>query len=254
MSLDATRWAWMQQVGMSSAKLVLLAIADRADENHRAYPGIDRLASDTELNCKTIRSAIAHLEKIGAVSVLRRPGCVPIYQLIGVVGREMYRKPKGTTTPTNIGTPTEIGTTTNIGTRPLPKSVGVPLPILVPEPTNEPISNLSLSLSPESVSRASSCPHLKIIDLYHEILPELPGIVVSRWGDSKDAKALATRWKEDKRHQSIGFWRRFFETVRTNQHWMGANDRGWTANLRWLVKRESFDKVIERMVNASEAA
>ncbi|MCK7461176.1 MAG: replicative DNA helicase [Sphingobacterium sp.] len=30
---------------------------------------------------------------------------------------------------------------------------------------------------------------------------------------------------------------------------MGQNERGWKANLRWLVKRENFDKVLERMVD-----
>lgn len=100
-----------------------------------------------------------------------------------------------------------------------------------------------------SASPVASCPHLEIISLYHEMLPELPLIVAARWPDSKDAKALQARWREDKRHQSLDFWERFFDVVRDNAHWMGQNERGWKANLRWLVQRSNFDKVIERMVD-----
>jgi hypothetical protein len=116
------------------------------------------------------------------------------------------------------------------------------------EGTNVPLSEATAS------DRVSACPHLQIIDLYHDALPELPGIVASRWTGSKDATALQARWREDPRHQSLDFWTRFFAVVRTNAHWMGHNDRGWAANLRWLVKRENFDKVVERMVNVQGAA
>lgn len=98
---------------------------------------------------------------------------------------------------------------------------------------------------------AAMCPHLRIIDAYHAALPELPLVVASRWRGSKDAKAMQSRWREDARHQSIEFWGRFFAVVRTNPHWMGNNERGWKADLRWLVKLENFNKVIDRMVNLS---
>jgi hypothetical protein len=98
------------------------------------------------------------------------------------------------------------------------------------------------------------CPHRKIIALYHEILPELPGIVVSLWGASKDAEALKSRWGEDKRHQDLDFWRRFFSTVRQSDRWMGNNNIDWRADLRWLVKRANFIKVVERMANLRRAA
>lgn len=109
-------------------------------------------------------------------------------------------------------------------------------------------------LSTAKADRPPACPHMEIIDLYHEVLPELRGIVKSRWSGSKDEEALRTRWREDKRHQSLEFWERFFNLVRTSRHWMGDNDRGWKADLRWLVQRRNFDKAVERMADPRDAS
>jgi len=92
----------------------------------------------------------------------------------------------------------------------------------------------------------SPCPHEEIIKLYHEKLPELQTVIVSRWKGSKREKVLQTRWREDERHQDMQFWDWFFSTVRTNPHWMGENGSGWRADLGWLLERRNFDKVIER--------
>lgn len=93
------------------------------------------------------------------------------------------------------------------------------------------------------------CPHSEIIHIYHESLPELPRVVESRWSGSQRAKDLETRWKEDSKHQHIEFWQWFFQSVKTNPHWMGENG-GWRSDLGWLVKRSNFDKVLERGVSA----
>jgi hypothetical protein len=101
---------------------------------------------------------------------------------------------------------------------------------------------------------AAICPHKEVIRLYHEILPELPAIIPSRWRGSQSEGYLRTRWKEDARHQSLEFWKRFFQTVRTSSRWMGENGINWKADLHWLIRRANFDKVLQHMVNASETA
>ena len=50
MSIDAIRWAFQQPVKPASAKFVLVTIADRAGEDHCAYPSIRRIVFDTGLN------------------------------------------------------------------------------------------------------------------------------------------------------------------------------------------------------------
>lgn len=110
-------------------------------------------------------------------------------------------------------------------------------------------SNAPLLSSPSHATNTSKpavppCPHQEIIDLYHEILPELRGVIASRWSGTRQ-KNLQARWREDKQHQTMKFWNWFFRAVRANPHWMGRGDRKWQADLGWLLKPENFTKVVE---------
>lgn len=86
MSLDATRWAWQQQI-RPTQKLVLLSLADRADEVHECHPSIARLVADTGLYRETIMEAISAMEQAGILAVDRCNGRGSRYRLIGVSGR-----------------------------------------------------------------------------------------------------------------------------------------------------------------------
>ena len=99
MSIDATRWAWTAPVNNSSQRLVLLSLADRAGEEHTAWPSIDRLAADTVLDKKTVQKVILELIKLGLVSDTGdRTGPtkrVRVLKLKGVKGREEYTQNRG---------------------------------------------------------------------------------------------------------------------------------------------------------------
>jgi len=109
----------------------------------------------------------------------------------------------------------------------------------------EPITK-SKEGKPSSESKIPPCPHLEIIKIYHEVLPELPRVVVDLWGGQRE-KALRTRWKESDKHQDLDFWRWYFQLVRKNTFYLGENDRSWKADLAWLVNQTNFVKVIERL-------
>lgn len=102
MSLDATRWAWQQDL-RPSHKLLLLSLADRAGEGHECYPSISRLQSDTGLYRETIMDAISHLEQLGLLLVNRVNGRGSKYTLLGVENRHVEDnqsgKPVGKTIP-----------------------------------------------------------------------------------------------------------------------------------------------------------
>ncbi len=68
MSRHATDWAWETDPGRSSLKLILLSMADRADEYNLCYPSIERLVKDTCLNKKTVQAGLISLMKMGLIS------------------------------------------------------------------------------------------------------------------------------------------------------------------------------------------
>lgn len=100
-------------------------------------------------------------------------------------------------------------------------------------------------------SKIPPCPHSEIINLYHNVLPELPKVLESRWSGSAREKDLRARWKEDGRHQDLNFWNALFNSVRSSQFHMGANDRGWQADLGWILKRANFDKMLNILVGGA---
>jgi hypothetical protein len=98
MSVDATQWAWKIVGIKSSVKMVLLAMADRAGEDHTCYPSIMRLEKDTCLDDKTITTAISKLIELGLIiDTGNRVGTtkkVRVFKLIGVEERHTYKNPK----------------------------------------------------------------------------------------------------------------------------------------------------------------
>ena len=92
MSIDATRWAWTAPVQNSSQRLVLLSLADRASDDHTAWPSIERLAKDTVLDKKTVQKVILELMHLGLIiDTGERKGPtkrVRVLKLNGVKGRE----------------------------------------------------------------------------------------------------------------------------------------------------------------------
>ncbi|NAR78148.1 helix-turn-helix domain-containing protein [Acinetobacter haemolyticus] len=106
MSIDATRWAWAAPVNNSSQRLVLLSLADRAGEEHTAWPSMERLASDTVLNLKTVKKVVTELIELGLILDTGKrtgpTGRVRILELVGVQSREQTKNWAHSNKP-NIG-------------------------------------------------------------------------------------------------------------------------------------------------------
>jgi hypothetical protein len=93
-----------------------------------------------------------------------------------------------------------------------------------------------------------NCPHEAIVELYHEILPELPRVL--EWNPRRRGY-LNTAWKAKPKRQCLEYWRLFFKFVRESDLLMGRlppqKDRGpWKADLEWLVKPANFLKINEK--------
>jgi len=99
----------------------------------------------------------------------------------------------------------------------------------------------------------NSCPHQAIVDLYHEILPELRKIKV--WSEKRKSN-LRARWNSGLKRtdgtpiNSLEYWRQFFEYVSESDFLMGRSSgtsgkKPFVADLEWLLKESNFVKVIE---------
>lgn len=114
---------------------------------------------------------------------------------------------------------------------------------------SSPEDDLFESSITDQQKKSPNVPHQQIIAMYHEILPMLPRVVIPTWAGSSRERDLSGRWKQHKVHQTLEFWEGFFDGVRRSAWHIGENERGWKADLGWLVKRANFDKIIQRIEN-----
>jgi hypothetical protein len=120
-----------------------------------------------------------------------------------------------------------------------PKSSSSPSPLSVSceeEDTFQPGAETD-----NSPPKPPDCPHQKIIDLYHEILPELPR--VRSWRGTVRTN-LATRWKEDSARQTVAWWEDFFINQVKNSSYLTGQVNSFHTNLGWLVGPKNFEKVM----------
>jgi hypothetical protein len=93
--------------------------------------------------------------------------------------------------------------------------------------------------------KAERCQVQELVNLYHEMLPELPRVLkITR----ARADAIRARWREDL--PSIDQWRNFFGHVRQSDFLMGRVEpergkRRFSADLEFLTKAGSFAKIAE---------
>ena len=121
----------------------------------------------------------------------------------------------------------------------------------------EPNRDTSEGDKPKSESKLPDCPHMAILDLWAEIMPDKRQHSKTMWHDSSRAQALSARWKmgftrkhaDTGKHlytnldEGIDWWGRFFKYLRRNEFLM--KDHRWF-DLGWVCKRENFIKILER--------
>jgi len=120
---------------------------------------------------------------------------------------------------------------------------------------------------PTAKQSLPDCPHLELLNIFAEQLPELPQPKPELW-DGARAKALAARWKwcltAKKRNgaryatskaEALDFFRRYFGYVAKSDFLTGRDGRWSGCDLAWLVKADNFAKVMQgNYENRQEAA
>lgn len=85
-----------------------------------------------------------------------------------------------------------------------------------------------------------NCPHQKIIEIYHEVLPQCPK--VRQWPPHLQ-KTLRARWNEEPERQTLEWWRRYFVYVSRSDFLTGKVKADFMADLEWLIGPKNFSKI-----------
>ena len=87
-----------------------------------------------------------------------------------------------------------------------------------------------------------TCPHQEIINLYHQTLPMCSPVRV--WNKTRQ-KHLRQRWSENSKHQTLDWWKNYFEYVKQSEFLIGKvtgrnGSPPFVVNLEWLVRPNNF--------------
>jgi hypothetical protein len=146
----------------------------------------------------------------------------------------------------------------------LPKSSRADSLNLIPDSLNPSIPASDEAGSPRPMTgdpqqarkvESDDCPHDQIIAAYHELLPM--GRRVKAWNNSRRAK-LRSRWREDRKRQSLDWWRKLFAYISSSDFLTGRTSNAGRApfeiDLEWIVTPANFVKIIEGKYEKREAA
>ncbi|MFS1584160.1 MAG: helix-turn-helix domain-containing protein [Candidatus Arsenophonus phytopathogenicus] len=119
MSRIATNWVWKINL-KASQKLLLLALAERADEHHCCYPSYQRLINDTGLDKKTICRQINQMIAEGVIiDTGERKGSTKQVKVLQLnIAEEEYQKRDTKQSQKRDGKQYQNGNSTEIGNDP----------------------------------------------------------------------------------------------------------------------------------------
>jgi hypothetical protein len=251
MSISLMDAAWRNFPGGGSDLLVLLKMADLADdEGGNLFPSIGYLASFVRLSTGQTRRVVHRLIDEGWISVVANsaggaPGSSRHYH-IDVPKLTAGMSARG-------GASARAGAGAGRGLAPVQETGGAGASQSVRDPLK---THTSANAEVGIAGGPPACPHQQIVDLYHEILPELPRVRL--WNKTREG-LLRARWRESSKHQSSDFWQRLFEHVRKSDFLMGRLDGTagrppFKADLEWLLLPSNFAKIIEGKYHRAGAA
>ena len=283
MSMYLTAAAFKLKVGNPLRKLVLLKLADNANDDGECFPSYQRIADDCEISRSSVINHIAWLESAGIISKKERFNSVTNSSNIYKMNFEFAGKdvalilPNGDINVLKNGDLKTIGSTGDElgGVNAALGGVGAVLgggvgdtPI-INNTINQSINHIHNTSSDDDASSAiktkkirstkPKAPVTDIYDAYNEVLGDkLPRALILTDARKRE---IAARWNEllNTEHKGklrysgiedgLHWWKRLFAKVTLCPHWMGENDRGWRADLDWIINKKNFIKVLEYVPN-----
>ncbi|MBP6897329.1 MAG: hypothetical protein KBC94_23175 [Pseudacidovorax sp.] len=289
MSIAVMSRVWEKSSHGGASLLMMLAIADFADDQGRAYPSVATLAQKCRVQPRTANYTIAELKASGELEV--KVGAGPRGTNLYRIRLDRLNRADARTEPLQSISPLQEASGVQEpsplkSSAPLKESSGVqptaplqpaaplqssaPTPAMGCTPPLQPIApEPSLNHQEPSVEANASvggadelrCPTKKIVDLYHEVLPELPRVRLQTDGRTR-ALARTWRWvmasfrpdgtrRATTAEEGLAWFREYFERASQNDFLMGRTAKtgahaGWQCDLDFLLSDRGKKHVIER--------
>lgn len=224
MSVKVMAAVWDAEALSPTHRLILLSLADHANDDGICYPSIARLCRRTGLSERSVQGAVSFLQAAGWLRVERNAGpkgcnvftvCTPA----GDAPPQDMRPRRRCATPPQHVRPTPAGD--------------------APEPSGT-IKEPSFSLS----ERVSDDLDAAFAD-YNEMAQSV-GLPLCAKRTKGRVQAVRARLRE----HGLGVWREALARVAASPHCTGQNDRGWRADLDFIATASKFVNIIEGRYDA----
>lgn len=228
MSFAALAWASKYRAGKAADKLVLLAYADRHNEETGcAYPSLAWLCEFSSLNRKTVIEAVGRLEQAGVLTDTgERQGAtkqVKVYRVnIGTVPKtEPSRNRNSTEKAPKQSQKRDTDT------------------VRTCSPTKASLSPEVASSGPVDEEPDDKLRPEHVLEAWNETAERI-GSPKARMTDErrKKLRPFIRRWSADDIAMALS-------AIERSPFCCGENDRGWRANFDFLLQPSSFTKLIE---------
>lgn len=247
---------WDTYPGGGSDLLALLALADWSDDQGRCFPGISAIAAKTRLSRSQAQRVVHRLIDEGVVSVTGNhnggvPGATRRYQI-------KLEKLTGSVNANPTGRTGARGSThAQKGSHPCGETGSAHATQTVIE------SSLTVSTvaRQSQTTKLPTCPHEKLIGLYHSALPELPKVKLSiktrnlalskLWAWVFTEKRTDGKPRAIDADQALVWFKKYFDRVRDNDFLMGRTTKAqghenWKCDIDFLLSERGLKQVIEK--------
>ena len=217
MSIKLMTAVWEREDLTSTHKLVLLALADWANDEGLCWPSINRLAVKASLTTRGIQKSIRTLEQLGFV---RRE------EVAGKGNRYWLTIPVNDIHPCTTFTPP----LNHVHPTPEPRS---PNTSEIHQGNINSIVDLPID-DPDSVSEND------VLEAWNDLAKDC-GLPTIKKLNATRKRQLKARLKEN----TLDEWKQAFAAIERSPFLKGENKTGWRASFDFLLQPSSFTKLIE---------
>ena len=273
MSMQLMAYAMSLKVGNPLRKLVLLKLADNANDKGECFPSYQHIADQCEISRRAVMGHIQALEKAGYLKIKRRKNGKEnqsnVFYLTlkkggesaALGGSELSAPPSESAAlgGSESGSPiTSHSFEPVIEPTPLPPNSANKMDAVASANPDGLAGVIGNGQKPTTAKprRRYEAPVSELVAIYNEetagILPAVQKItdsrikaVNARWLQFLNSKTLTGEVRYSDRESGLVWWRRFFRKVLLNERWCGGSGIEWTADFDWIVKQSNFVKILE---------